>query len=157
MKRPILWTSLAAVLVLWLLSLTSYVVSETEQALIIRLGAPVGLVSAPGLNFKAPLIDSVVLYDSRQLLLEPPLEQVILGDQKRIEVQTYARYRIADPLRFYQSLRTPELANAQLGQLVSSSLRKELGQVNLPALLSIERTNFGGFEELVEGYGQWSD
>ncbi len=140
MKRPVLWASIATVAVLWLFSITSYVVSETEQALIIRLGAPAGLVSTPGLNFKAPLIDSVVLYDSRQLLLEPPLEQVILGDQKRIEVQTYARYRIADPLRFYQSLRTPDLANAQLGQLVSSSLRKELGQVNLPALLSLERT-----------------
>ena len=141
MKRPLLWSAMAAVAVLWVLSVTTFVVSETEQALIIRLGAPVGLVSAPGLNFKAPLIDSVVLYDSRQLLLEPPLEQVILGDQKRIEVQTYARYRITDPLRFYQSLRTPDLANAQLGQLVSSSLRRELGQVNLPALLSPERTH----------------
>ena len=140
MKRPLLWASVAAFATLWLLSVSTYVVSETEQALIIRLGAPVGLVSAPGLNFKFPLVDSVVLYDSRQLLLEPPLEQVILGDQKRIEVQTYAHYRIVDPLRFYQSLRTPEQANAQLGQLVSSSLRKELGQVNLPALLSTERT-----------------
>lgn len=140
MKRPAIWISAAALAAVWLLSITSYVVSETEQALIIRLGAPVGLVSTPGLNFKVPLIDSVVMYDSRELLLEPPLEQVILGDQKRLEVQTYAHYRIADPLRFYQALRTPDQANAQLGQLVSSSLRKELGQVNLPALLSTERT-----------------
>ena len=140
MKRPALWSSMALLLALWLLSITTYVVSETEQALIVRLGAPVGVVTQPGLQFKIPLIDSVNLYDSRQLLLEPPVEQVILGDQKRIEVQTYARYRIADPLRFYQSLRTPDQANAQLGQLVSSSLRKELGQVNLPALLAQERT-----------------
>ena len=140
MKRPILWMSVAALGLLWLLSVTTYVVSETEQALIIRLGAPAGVVSVPGLQFKLPFVDSVNLYDARQLLLEPPVEQVILGDQKRIEVQTYARYRIADPLRFYQSLRTPDQANAQLGQLVSSSLRKELGQVNLPALLSDERT-----------------
>ncbi len=141
MKRPALWSSVALLMVIWLLSITTYVVSETEQALIIRLGAPVEVVTVPGLQFKIPLIDSVNLYDSRQLLLEPPLEQVILGDQKRIEVQTYARYRIADPLRFYQSLRTQEQANAQLGQLVSSSLRKELGQVNLPALLAQERTS----------------
>lgn len=140
MKRPVLWTSVAVLLALWVLSVTTYVVSETEQALIIRLGAPAGVVRVPGLQFKLPLIDSINLYDARQLLLEPPLEQVILGDQKRIEVQTYARYRIADPLQFYQSLRTPDQANAQLGQLVSSSLRKELGQVNLPALLSNERT-----------------
>lgn len=140
MKRPVLWVSVGALIAIWVVSITTYVVSETEQALIIRLGAPVGVVSVPGLQFKVPLIDSVNLYEARQLLLEPPVEQVILGDQKRIEVQTYARYRIADPLRFYQSLRTPDQANAQLGQLVSSSLRKELGQVNLPALLSNERT-----------------
>jgi membrane protease subunit HflC len=140
MKRPVLVASITAFLAVWLVSVTTYVVSETEQALIVRLGAPLGVVSVPGLQFKVPLIDSVNLYDARQLLLEPPVEQVILGDQKRIEVQTYARYRIADPLRFYQSLRTADQANAQLGQLVSSSLRKELGQVNLPALLSDERT-----------------
>ena len=140
MKRTTLLPFLGILLFLWIISITTYVVSETQQALTIRLGAPVGVVSTPGLKFKVPLIDSVVLYDSRQLLLEPPVEQVILGDQKRIEVQTYARYRISDPLRFYQSLRTTDQANAQIGQLVSSSLRKELGQVNLPALLSKERT-----------------
>jgi len=140
MKRPVLWASIAGVAAFWLVSMTTYVVSETEQALIIRLGAPVGVVSVPGLQVKVPFVDTVNLYDSRQLLLEPPLEQVILGDQKRIEVQTYAHYRIVDPLQFYQSLRTLDQANAQLGQLVSSSLRKELGQINLPALLSEERT-----------------
>lgn len=139
MRRSLLWTSVAGVVTLWALSVSTYVVSETEQALITRLGAPEGVVSVPGLHFKLPFVDSVNLYDARQLLLEPAVEQVILGDQKRLEVQTYARYRIADPLHFYQSLRTSEQASAQLGQLVSSSLRRELGQVNLPALLSAER------------------
>ena len=140
MKRGTLWASVACLAVVWAISMTAYVVSETEQALIIRLGAPAGVITTPGLKFKVPLIDAVNLYDKRQLLLEPPVEQVILGDQKRIEVQTYARYRIADPLHFYQSLRTVDQANAQLGQLVSSSLRRELGQVNLPSLLSEDRT-----------------
>lgn len=132
--------AIASVFLAWFISISTYVVSETEQALIIRLGAPIGVVTAPGLNFKVPALDAIVLYDNRQLLLEPAVEQVILGDQKRIEVQTYARYRISDPLRFYQSLRTVEQANAQLGQLVSSSLRRELGQVMLRDLLSPERT-----------------
>ena len=139
MKRPILGGFLLALFTLWLVSLCAYTVSETEQVLVIRLGAPLRLVNAPGLHFKLPLVDSLVLYDSRELLLEPPLEQVILGDQKRLEVQTYARYRISDALAFYQSLRSPDQANAQLGQLVSSSLRRELGQVSLPSLLSDER------------------
>jgi membrane protease subunit HflC len=140
MKRSTTLVTLLVILILWLISVTAYVVSETEQALIIRLGAPIGVINSPSLNFKLPTMDSVIFYDSRELLLEPPLEQVILGDQKRLEVQTYARYRIADPLQFYQSLRTLDQANLQLSQLVSSSLRKELGQVSLPALLSAQRT-----------------
>jgi membrane protease subunit HflC len=122
-----------------LLSATLYTVGETQQALIVRLGAPQGVIVDPGLKWKLPLLDTVLYYDTRLLTLEPPTEQVILGDQKRIEVQTYTRYRITDPLRFYQSLRTPEQAASQLNQLVSSSLRRELGQVTLRSLLSDER------------------
>jgi len=124
---------------LLLLSTTLYTVSEIQQALIIRLGAPISVVASPGLNFKLPFADSIVYYDTRLLTLEPPTEQVILGDQKRIEVQTYTRFRISDPLRFYQSLRTLEQASPQLTQIVSSLLRRELGQVTLGSLLSVER------------------
>jgi membrane protease subunit HflC len=116
-----------------------YVVGEGEQALLVRLGAPVGVASKPGLKIKAPFIDSVFVYDTRLLLLEPPTEQVILGDQKRVEVQSYTRFRIVDPLRFYQALRTIDQARAQLAQLVSSSVRRELGQVPLQALLTDRR------------------
>ena len=139
MNRPTLF-AVASLFGLFVVSNCSYITNETEQALVVRLGAPSGVVNAPGLHLKFPVIDSVNLYDTRQLLLEPPMEQVILGDQKRIQVQTYAHYRITDPLKFYQSLRTPDQANSQLGQLISSSLRKELGQVNLPTLLSAGRS-----------------
>ncbi|MBF0561714.1 MAG: protease modulator HflC [Alphaproteobacteria bacterium] len=119
--------------------LSLYSVDETQQALVVRLGKPVGVVSSPGLHVKMPLVDIVNYYDARLLPLEPPTEQVILGDQKRIEVETYTRYRIVDALRFYQTMRTRDQANIQLSQLVSSSLRRELGQVMLPALLSERR------------------
>lgn len=140
------WIGVAAIMLVlgWITLASVYTVSEVEQALLIRLGAPIGVVSVPGLNFKLPTLDAVIYYDKRQLLLEPPIEQVILGDQKRIEVQTYARYRISDPLRFYQSLRTVDQAGMQLGQLVSSALRRELGQVMLPVLLSREREKIVG-------------
>jgi modulator of FtsH protease HflC len=128
-----------AALALYLFASSIYVISEGEQALVVRLGAPVGVVDKPGLKIKAPFIDSVYVTSTRSLLLEPPLEQVIMGDQKRLEVQPYARFRIADPLRFYQALRTNETANAQLAQLVSSSARRELGKVPLRALLTEER------------------
>ncbi|MGC1577468.1 MAG: protease modulator HflC [Beijerinckiaceae bacterium] len=117
-----------------------YTVAEGQQALVVRLGKPMGVAGDPGLKIKVPLIDSVIYYDARLLPLEPPPEQIILGDQKRIEVDTYTRFRIADPLRFYQSLRNEEQARAQLTQIVSSSLRRELGQIMLRALLSEDRT-----------------
>jgi len=116
-----------------------YIVDETQQALLVRFGRPVGVETAPGLKLKWPLIDSVYFYDNRLLPLTPPVEQIILGDQKRLEVATYTRFRIADPLRFYQSVRTLEAARSQLTQMVSSSLRRVLGQVKLTSLLSAER------------------
>jgi membrane protease subunit HflC len=128
-----------AALSIYLLASSLYVVGEGEQALIVRLGAPIGVVVKPGLKLKAPLIDSVYVYDTRLMLLEPPTEQVILGDQKRLEAQPYTRFRIVDPLRFHQALRTLDQARLQLAQLVSSSVRRELGQVSLLTLLTPQR------------------
>ncbi|HLW90766.1 MAG TPA: protease modulator HflC [Roseiarcus sp.] len=140
MKRPLVIGSLAAVAIaIWALSSSLFTVSEATQALIVRLGKPIDVIVEPGLQTKLPFIDSVTAFDTRLLLLEPPAEQVILGDQKRLEVQTYTRYRIADALRFYQAVHTVEQARAQLEQIVSSVLRRELGQVGLPALTSSER------------------
>jgi modulator of FtsH protease HflC len=130
-----------AIVALYALGASFYVFNETQQALVIRLGAPLGAVSEPGLKVKVPFIDSLVAYDGRLQTLVPPTEQVILGDQKRIEVDTYAHFRISDPLRFYQAVRTLEQANAELTQMISSSLRRELGQVQLRSLLSLQRHN----------------
>jgi membrane protease subunit HflC len=139
MRSPLL-AGLAAVALLILLAISSvYVISEGEQGLVVRLGAPVAVVETPGLKFKVPFIDTVYVTSTRSLLLEPEVEQAIMGDQKRLEVQPYARYRIVDPLRFYQALRTPEAANVQLGLVVSSAARRALGQAPLRALLTDDR------------------
>jgi modulator of FtsH protease HflC len=128
-----------AVFALWIVSASVYTVDETQQALVVRLGKPVGVVNTPGLKFKMPMVDTVIYYDTRLLPLESPTDQIILGDQKRIEVDTYTRYRIADLLLFYKSVRTVEQANAQLSQLVGSSVRRELGREPLGSLLSDKR------------------
>jgi membrane protease subunit HflC len=142
MKWDRRWLAAVAVVVgLYIIGSSVYVLSESQLALLIRLGAPTGVISEPGLKFKYPFIDSLVFYDGRPQTLLPPTEQVILGDQKRIEVDTYAHFRISDPLRFYQAVRTLEQANAELTQMISSSLRRELGQVQLLSLLSVERQN----------------
>ncbi|HVI50649.1 MAG TPA: protease modulator HflC [Candidatus Sulfotelmatobacter sp.] len=140
MKRGLrLSLAALALFALWAADNSFYVVSEGQQALVVRLGKPMGTAGEPGLKLKMPVLDSIITYDNRLLPLEPPVEQVILGDQKRLEVQTYTRFRIADPLKFYQSVRTLEQARAQLSQIVSSSLRRELGRVMLRSLLSPER------------------
>ena len=128
-----------AVAALGALASSAYVVDESQQALIIRFGAPMGVAGEPGLKFKVPFSDSVVFYDSRLQTLMSPAEQVILGDQKRIEVETFTRFRISDPLRFYQAVGTLDQANAQLTQMVSSSVRRELGEIALRSLLSPAR------------------
>ena len=82
-----------------------FTVYQTQQALVVRLGQPVRVVTEPGLNFKMPLIDSVIDIDKRILDLENPAQEVIASDQKRLVVDAFARYRINDPLRFYQTRR----------------------------------------------------
>jgi membrane protease subunit HflC len=138
-SRAWLFVAALAALAAFTLASSFYEVGEGQQALLVRLGAPIGVAAKPGLELKAPFIDGVYVYDTRLLLLEPPTEQVILGDQKRLEVQSYTRFRIVEPLRFYQALRTTDQARAQLAQLVSSSVRRELGQVPLQALLTNQR------------------
>jgi membrane protease subunit HflC len=121
-----------------------YVIGPTDEVLVVRLGRPVAAEQTPGLRLKVPFIDTLITYDNRLLPLEPPSEQIILGDQKRVEIDTYTRFRIADPLHFYQSVGTLDAARSQLGQTVSSSLRRRLGQINLGSLLSADRDQVVG-------------
>jgi membrane protease subunit HflC len=129
----------AIAFLIWLAMASLFTIGQSQQALVVRLGQPVAALTDPGLHLKAPLIDTVQYYDNRLLQLEPGVQQIILGDQKRIEVETYARFRIVDPLRYFQSVGTDEQARSQLSQMISAYLRRELGQVMLPALLSQQR------------------
>lgn len=141
MNRPAMMATLAALAVGLVVATSSlFVVNQAEQALVLRLGAHRATIKDPGLHMKWPLIEEVVRYDLRLLSLEPPAEEIILGDQKRIVVDTYTRYRINDPLKFYQTLRNETNARNQLTQVVSSALRQAMGQIMLPSLLSDERT-----------------
>lgn len=116
-----------------------FVLDQNEQAVILRLGAWRATETDPGLHFKVPLIESVEFYDHRLLALNTPDEQILLSDQKRVVVDTYTRYRIVDPLRFYQSVRTEANARSQLGSIVQSSMRRVMGTIKMPALLSDQR------------------
>ena len=116
-----------------------FTVSQTEQALLVRLGEPVRVVTEPGLNFKVPFIDTVISIDKRILDLENPSQEVIASDQKRLVVDAFARYRIKDPLRFYQTLGSIQAANIQLTTLLNASLRRVLGEVTFIQVVRDER------------------
>ena len=116
-----------------------YTVDQRQQALVLQFGEPKRVVSEPGLNFKYPFIQNVIFYDSRVLDLDPQVETVILSDQKRLDVDTYARYRITNPLKFYQAVNNESEFRARLTNVVNSSLRRVLGNVSLLTLLSSDR------------------
>jgi len=128
---------------------TFFTVSQTSQALVIRLGKPVRVITTPGLNVKVPFIDSVIDIDKRILTIEQPAQEVIAssGDNtsagagqagERLVVDAFARYRITDPLKFYQTV-GPTGASSQLAILLNSTLRSVLGEATLTDVVRNKR------------------
>lgn len=126
--------------VFFVLANSLYVVSQIEQAIVLQFGEPVRVVKEPGLKVKIPFIQNVVFYDNRLLNLDPPGQEVVLNDKKRLDVDSFTRYKIVDPLRFYKTVRTELQARSKLEEIVNSSVRKILGRITLPELLSQKRT-----------------
>ncbi|HEV2955606.1 MAG TPA: protease modulator HflC, partial [Xanthobacteraceae bacterium] len=116
-----------------------FTVYQTKQALVIRLGNPVRVVADPGLHLKYPMIDSIISIDKRILDLESPPQEVIASDQKRLVVDAFARYRIEDPLKFYQTVSTIEGARSRLSTLLVSALRRVLGEATFIQVVRDER------------------
>ncbi|MBQ2810665.1 MAG: protease modulator HflC [Alphaproteobacteria bacterium] len=140
MKDKFLYISgfIVAALVILLLS-SVYIVNQTEQAIVLQFGEPVRVVKDAGLKFKIPFIQKVVIYDTRLLNLDPPAQEIVLNDKKRLDVDSFTRYRIVDPLKFYQTVRTETQARSKLEEIVNSSVRKVLGRITLQELLSQKR------------------
>jgi membrane protease subunit HflC len=107
-----------------------FTVYQTDQVIVVRLGQPIRVVTDPGLNFKVPLLDSVISVEKRIVDLENPAQEVIASDQKRLVVDAFARYRINDALKFYQTIGVIEGANARLSTLLNSALRRVLGEAS---------------------------
>ena len=155
-------SGIVAILVLLVVVVVGYssvfTVNQTQQALVVRLGEPVKVVTEPGLNFKAPFIDTVISIDKRILDLENPSQEVIASDQKRLVVDAFARYRIKNALRFYQSIGSIQAANIQLTTLLNASLRRVLGEVTFIQVVRDERETLMArirdqLDKEADGYG----
>ena len=112
-----------------------FTVDEREQALVLQFGEPVRVENEPGLKFKIPFIQNVAYFDRRILDLDSPAQEIIAADQKRLVVDAFARYRITDPLRFFQTVTTVAGANSRLSTLLNSATRRVLGEASFEAIV----------------------
>jgi len=128
----------ATAVILFVLS-CFYTITQNQQAVLLQFDAPRGIVTEPGLHAKIPWVQQVEYIDKRLLNLDAPPEEVIAQDKKRMVVDAFARWRIVDPLRFYQTLTNTEIAETRLAPILSSDVRQVLGSQNFAVVLSGER------------------
>ncbi len=118
---------------------SAFIVHQNEQALVLRFGEPKRVVKTPGLNWKYPVVDNVEIYDKRILDLDTAPQEVTASDQKRLVVDAFARYKIVDPLKLYQTVTSQEGVRSRLGPIVESALRRVLGAATFQDLVRDKR------------------
>jgi len=139
MNRALIFAGIGVVIAVVLAASSLFVVAQTEQALVLQFGDPQRTVSTPGLHAKLPFLQNVVRMEKRILNYDGQAEEVIASDQKRIVVDAVTRFRISDPLLYYQRLGNESVARARLGSIVNSAQRQVFGSVPLQSVLSPER------------------
>ena len=131
--------SFIVVVILFIGGSSFFYVDQRVQALVLQFGEPVKLIKEPGLQFKIPLIQNVEYFDKRLILFDNPREEIISSDKKRLIVDTFARYIIFDPLKYYQTIRYESALRNRLGSILNDSLRQVLGRVPLADVISNKR------------------
>ena len=117
----------------------AFTVRETEQVLVMRFGEPQREITQPGLHFKVPFVDTARFFDKRVLDYDADQQEIPTADQKQLVVNAFARYRITDPLRFFQTVGTERGIEQRFNSLINASLREVVGEVNLSVVLTPER------------------
>ena len=162
-------TLIAAIVLLFVLLSSVSIVRETQQGVVTRLGKPVRIVNSfeqgekfgergAGLNAKIPFLESIVWIDKRVRDLDMDVQQVLSTDQRRLEVDAFARYRVVDPLRMFIAARSEDRVEQALRPILGSQLRNELGKRPFASLLSPEREGAMenirvGLNRIAEQYG----
>ena len=142
MQRMTVGIAGAVIVVLGILAFSSlFIIRQTEQAIVLQFGEAKTVVQEPGLHVKLPFIQNVERYERRILGLDPPAEEVLLSDQKRLIVNAFARYRISNPLRFFQSVRDETRFNLSFGNIMNSAVRAIVAQHTQAELLSDQRAS----------------
>jgi membrane protease subunit HflC len=142
MNRPAFGIGVIVALgaILLVLRMALFTVDPTEQALVLRFGQPVGdVIDQSGLHAKLPFVDNVVYIDRRILALDNERQEVLVAENQRLEVDAFVRYRIVDPLLFYQSVGSIDGADAQLGGMLNSALRRTLSEASILDIVRYKR------------------
>ena len=127
------------IIILFIGGSSFFYVDQRVQALVLQFGEPVKLIKTPGLQFKIPFMQNVEYFDKRLILFDNPREEIISSDKKRLIVDTFARYIIVDPLKYYQTIRYESALRNRLGSILNDSLRQVLGRVPLADVISNKR------------------
>ena len=145
MRSGVVGTIIAIAAILLIAAYGSlFTVYQTKQALVVRLGEVVQTINEPGLHVKMPIIDTVITVDKRILDLENAPQEVFASDQRRLVIDAFARYRITDVLKFYQTVSNIEGANARLSSLLNAALRRVLGEATLIHVVRDDRAALMG-------------
>ena len=107
--------------------MSMFIVHQNQQAIVLQFGNPRTIIRTPGLNWKLPVVETVEYFDKRILDLDTQPQEVTVADQKRLVVDAFTRYRITEPLKFYQTVRSTQNVRSTLGPIVDSSMRRVLG------------------------------
>ncbi len=124
-----------------------FTVHQTQQALVLQFGEPKQVIQEPGLHFKTPFVQNVIYIDKRILDLDIQPEEVIASDQKRLVVDAFARFRIVDPLMFFQAAGSEGVARSRLATILQSALRRVLGEESFEAVV---RDNRAGLMQRIQ-------
>ncbi len=117
-----------------------FVVDVIQTAIVVQLGKPVRTITEPGLQFKIPFIQEIIKFDKRLLDYDSEPQDVVTRDKKTLVIDNFAKWRIVEPLTFYEAFRTQEAARARLDDIIYSELRVDLGQHDLSEIISQERS-----------------
>ena len=140
MNRPVLVAAAVGLVALVIVAFSSmFVVNQYQMALVLQFGDPRRVIDQPGLKFKLPFVQNVVYFDKRVLNFDTPSEEVPTVDQKQVIVEAFAKFRIVDPLRFFQRVRDELGVQARLRSIISSNLRRALGDVPMSVVLTDKR------------------
>jgi membrane protease subunit HflC len=132
---------IAIIVGIFVLSQATFTVYQSERALVLRFGEAVRPADEPGLHFKIPFFENVVTLSKRVLQVEGSQQELLTNDQKRVVVDYFARYRIVNPLLFYQSVTNEERLEQRLQPIIASQMRRVLGKVEMARILTKERAD----------------